>query len=75
MFNRITINPTINPGESRNRWNSTMFTEIGANNSKANGTHLFNINIKPIKISSKPTTFKIYPELLRESINSAASPV
>lgn len=52
-----------------------MFSEIGANNIRAKGTHFLVNNSKPIIISKTPTTCKTYPEAFKESIKSFAKPV
>jgi hypothetical protein len=55
----VIIKATMRPGVSKNKWNSKIFTVIGANKSKANETHLLKSKSKPIKISKAPITFKM----------------
>ena len=47
------------PGMSKNKWNSMMLMEIGANKIKAKAPHFFNKSCIPIITSKKPTTGKM----------------
>ena len=50
-FSTNTKNAPPIPATSRNKWNNTILIEIGANNTKAKGTHFFNNSKAPIKTS------------------------